>query len=310
MTDKLSMQDIILKLQQYWSSQGCMLMQAYDTEKGAGTMSPYTFLRAIGPEPWNAAYVEPSRRPADGRYGENPNRLYQHHQFQVIMKPSPENIQELYLDSLKELGINPEEHDIRFVEDNWENPSMGCAGVGWEIWLDGMEVTQFTYFQIVGGQEMNPVASEITYGLERLASYVQDVNNVFELEWSDGVKYGDIFKEPEYEHSKYSFEESNQEMLLKMFDDFETEAKKQIANGLVHPAYDYVLKCSHTFNLLDARGAVSVTERAGYLSRIRRMAREIAKAFIAERKKRGFPLIKDEKLRQSLLKDDENKEEK
>ncbi len=304
------MQDIILKLQQYWSSQGCMLMQAYDTEKGAGTMSPYTFLRAIGPEPWNAAYVEPSRRPADGRYGENPNRLYQHHQFQVIMKPSPENIQELYLDSLKELGINPEEHDIRFVEDNWENPSMGCAGVGWEIWLDGMEVTQFTYFQIVGGQEMNPVASEITYGLERLASYVQDVNNVFELEWSDGVKYGDIFKEPEYEHSKYSFEESNQEMLLKMFDDFETEAKKQIENGLVHPAYDYVLKCSHTFNLLDARGAVSVTERAGYLSRIRRMAREIAKAFIAERKKRGFPLIKDEKLRQSLLKDDENKEEK
>ncbi|KIM19198.1 glycyl-tRNA ligase [Apilactobacillus kunkeei] len=310
MTEKLSMQDIILKLQQYWSSQGCMLMQAYDTEKGAGTMSPYTFLRAIGPEPWNAAYVEPSRRPADGRYGENPNRLYQHHQFQVIMKPSPENIQELYLDSLKELGINPEEHDIRFVEDNWENPSMGCAGVGWEIWLDGMEVTQFTYFQIVGGQEMNPVASEITYGLERLASYVQDVNNVFELEWSDGVKYGDIFKEPEYEHSKYSFEESNQEMLLKMFDDFETEAKKQIANGLVHPAYDYVLKCSHTFNLLDATGAVSVTERAGYLSRIRRMAREIAKAFIAERKKRGFPLIKDEKLRQSLLKDDENKEEK
>ncbi|KPN79760.1 Glycine--tRNA ligase alpha subunit [Apilactobacillus kunkeei] len=310
MTEKLSMQDIILKLQQYWSSQGCMLMQAYDTEKGAGTMSPYTFLRAIGPEPWNAAYVEPSRRPADGRYGENPNRLYQHHQFQVIMKPSPENIQELYLDSLKELGINPEEHDIRFVEDNWENPSMGCAGVGWEIWLDGMEVTQFTYFQIVGGQEMNPVASEITYGLERLASYVQDVNNVFELEWSDGVKYGDIFKEPEYEHSKYSFEESNQEMLLKMFDDFEAEAKKQIANGLVHPAYDYVLKCSHTFNLLDARGAVSVTERAGYLSRIRRMAREIAKAFIAERKKRGFPLIKDEKLRQSLLKDDENKEEK
>ncbi|CAI2603027.1 Glycine--tRNA ligase alpha subunit [Apilactobacillus kunkeei] len=310
MTEKLSMQDIILKLQQYWSSQGCMLMQAYDTEKGAGTMSPYTFLRAIGPEPWNAAYVEPSRRPADGRYGENPNRLYQHHQFQVIMKPSPENIQELYLDSLKELGINPEEHDIRFVEDNWENPSMGCAGVGWEIWLDGMEVTQFTYFQIVGGQEMNPVASEITYGLERLASYVQDVNNVFELEWSDGVKYGDIFKEPEYEHSKYSFEESNQEMLLKMFDDFETEAKKQIANGLVHPAYDYVLKCSHTFNLLDARGSVSVTERAGYLSRIRRMAREIAKAFIAERKKLGFPLIKDEKLRQSLLKDDENKEEK
>ncbi|WP_203641098.1 glycine--tRNA ligase subunit alpha [Levilactobacillus andaensis] len=305
MTEKLSMQAIILKLQQYWSAQGCMLMQAYDTEKGAGTMSPYTFLRAIGPEPWNAAYVEPSRRPADGRYGENPNRLYQHHQFQVIMKPSPDNIQELYLNSLKELGINPLEHDIRFVEDNWENPSMGCAGVGWEVWLDGMEITQFTYFQVVGGMEVDPVTSEVTYGLERLASYVQDVNSVFDLEWADGVKYGDIFKEPEYEHSKYSFEESNQDMLLRHFDEYEDEAKKQIANGLVHPAYDYILKCSHTFNLLDARGAVSVTERAGYLSRIRNMARAVARAFVAERKKRGFPLIKDDTLRAKLLADDE-----
>ncbi|MGX6428349.1 glycine--tRNA ligase subunit alpha [Levilactobacillus yonginensis] len=305
MTEKLSMQAIILKLQQYWSAQGCMLMQAYDTEKGAGTMSPYTFLRAIGPEPWNAAYVEPSRRPADGRYGENPNRLYQHHQFQVVMKPSPDNIQELYLNSLQELGIDPLEHDIRFVEDNWENPSMGCAGVGWEVWLDGMEISQFTYFQVVGGMEVDPVTSEITYGLERLASYVQDVNSVFDLEWADGVKYGDIFKEPEYEHSKYSFEESNQDMLLRHFDEYEAEAKKQIANGLVHPAYDYVLKCSHTFNLLDARGAVSVTERAGYLSRIRNMARAIARAFVAERKKRGFPLVKDEKLREQLLADPE-----
>ncbi|AKP65694.1 glycyl-tRNA synthetase subunit alpha [Levilactobacillus koreensis JCM 16448] len=305
MTEKLSMQAIILKLQQYWSAQGCMLMQAYDTEKGAGTMSPYTFLRAIGPEPWNAAYVEPSRRPADGRYGENPNRLYQHHQFQVVMKPSPDNIQELYLNSLKELGINPLEHDIRFVEDNWENPSMGCAGVGWEVWLDGMEITQFTYFQVVGGMEVDPVTSEVTYGLERLVSYVQDVNSVFDLEWADGVKYGDIFKEPEYEHSKYSFEESNQDMLLRHFDEYEAEAKKQIANGLVHPAYDYILKCSHTFNLLDARGAVSVTERAGYLSRIRNMARAVARAFVAERKKRGFPLIKDDTLRAKLLADDE-----
>ncbi|WP_057878937.1 MULTISPECIES: glycine--tRNA ligase subunit alpha [Levilactobacillus] len=305
MTEKLSMQAIILKLQQYWSAQGCMLMQAYDTEKGAGTMSPYTFLRAIGPEPWNAAYVEPSRRPADGRYGENPNRLYQHHQFQVVMKPSPDNIQELYLNSLKELGINPLEHDIRFVEDNWENPSMGCAGVGWEVWLDGMEITQFTYFQVVGGMAVDPVTSEVTYGLERLASYVQDVNSVFDLEWADGVKYGDIFKEPEYEHSKYSFEESNQDMLLRHFNEFEDEAKKQIANGLVHPAYDYILKCSHTFNLLDARGAVSVTERAGYLSRIRNMARAVARAFVDERKKRGFPLIKDEALRTKLLADDE-----
>ena len=304
MADKLSMQDIILTLQQFWAKQGCMLMQSYDTEKGAGTMSPYTFLRAIGPEPWNVAYVEPSRRPADGRYGENPNRLYQHHQFQVIMKPSPDNIQELYLESLRALGIDPLEHDIRFVEDNWENPSMGCAGVGWEVWLDGMEITQFTYFQQVGGLEVRPVAVEVTYGLERLSSYIQDVNSVFELEWADGVKYGDIFKEPEFEHSKYSFEESNQEMLFELFDTYEKEAKKQIENGLVHPAYDYILKCSHTFNLLDARGAVSVTERAGYLSRIRNMARMVARAFVAERKKLGYPLIKDEALRAKLLEED------
>ncbi|MFC6171532.1 glycine--tRNA ligase subunit alpha [Loigolactobacillus jiayinensis] len=293
MSQKLNVQEMILTLQRYWGDQGCMLMQAYDTEKGAGTMSPYTFLRAIGPEPWNAAYVEPSRRPADGRYGENPNRLYQHHQFQVVMKPSPANIQELYLGSLRELGIEPLEHDIRFVEDNWENPSMGCAGVGWEVWLDGMEVTQFTYFQVVGGLNVKPVTSEITYGIERLASYIQDVNSVFDLEWGDGVKYGEIFKEPEYEHSKYSFEESNQAMLLQLFDMYETEAKKQIKNGLVHPAYDYILKCSHTFNLLDARGAVSVTERAGYLARIRNMARAVARAFVDEREKLGFPLLKD-----------------
>ena len=304
MTKKLALQDIILTLQQFWAKQGCMLMQSYDTEKGAGTMSPYTFLRAIGPEPWNVAYVEPSRRPADGRYGDNPNRLYQHHQFQVLMKPSPSNIQELYLDSLRALGIEPKEHDIRFVEDNWENPSMGCAGVGWEVWLDGMEITQFTYFQQVGGLEVKPVAAEVTYGLERLSSYIQDVDSVYDLEWADGVKYGEIFKQPEYEHSKYSFEESNQEMLLNLFDTFETEAKKQLANGLVHPAYDYILKCSHTFNLLDARGAVSVTERAGYLSRIRNMAKSVAKVFVAERKKLGYPLIKDKKLRQELLKEE------
>ncbi|SFH59237.1 glycine--tRNA ligase subunit alpha [Pisciglobus halotolerans] len=290
---QLTFQEIIQTLQHYWSEQGCMLMQSYDTEKGAGTMSPYTFLRAIGPEPWNAAYVEPSRRPADGRFGENPNRLYQHHQFQVVMKPSPENIQELYLDSLKALGINALEHDIRFVEDNWENPSMGCAGLGWEVWLDGMEVTQFTYFQQVGGLECKPVTSELTYGLERLASYIQEVDNVFDIEWTNGVKYGDIFKQPEYEHSEYSFNQSNQDMLLMLFDAYEKEAKAQIAAGLVHPAYDYVLKCSHTFNLLDARGAVSVTERAGFLARIRNMARALAKTFVAEREKLGFPLLKD-----------------
>ncbi|KRM79310.1 glycyl-tRNA synthetase, alpha subunit [Lapidilactobacillus dextrinicus DSM 20335] len=292
MVKHLNVQEMILTLQKFWSQKGCMLMEAYDTEKGAGTMSPYTFLRAIGPEPWNAAYVEPSRRPADGRYGENPNRLFQHHQFQVVMKPSPKNIQEYYLDSLRELGIEPLEHDIRFVEDNWENPSMGCAGVGWEVWLDGMEVTQFTYFQQVGGLTVDPVTSEITYGVERLASYIQEVNNVFELEWGDGVLYGDIFKEPEYEHSKYAFEESDQEMLLTFFNDYEKEALRLIKLGLVHPAYDYVLKCSHTFNLLDARGAVSVTERAGYLSRIRRLAHQVAQAFVDEREKLGFPLLK------------------
>ena len=294
--NSLTFQEIILTLQNYWSDQGCLLLQAYDREKGAGTMSPYTFLLAIGPEPSNEAYVEPSRLPPDGRYGENPNRLFQHHQFQVVMKPSPDNIQELYLGSLRLLGIDPLEHDIRFVEDNWENPSMGCAGLGWEVWLDGMEITQFTYFQQVGGLECNPVTSEITYGLERLASYIQDVDSVYDIQWTKGVKYGEIFIQPEYEHSKYAFESSNQELLLMLFNEYEKEALVQIEAGLVHPAYDYVLKCSHTFNLLDARGAVSVTERAGYLARIRNMARSIAKAFVTEREKLGFPLLQDQSI--------------
>ena len=293
MAKKLSVQEIILTLQNYWSNHGCLLLQAYDTEKGAGTMSPYTFLRAIGPEPWNAAYVEPSRRPADGRYGENPNRLFQHHEFQVVMKPSPENIQELYLGSLEALGINPLEHDIRFVEDNWENPSLGCAGLGWEVWLDGMEVTQFTYFQQVGGLECHPVTSEITYGLERLASYIQEVESVYDLVWTGDVKYGDIFTQPEYEHSKYAFEESNAELLMQLFTDFEKEATVLMEKGLVHPAYDYVLKCSHAFNLMDARGIISATDRAGFLGRIRKMARTIAKTFVAEREALGFPLLKE-----------------
>ena len=293
MSKKLTVQEIILTLQNYWSNQGCLLLQAYDTEKGAGTMSPYTFLRAIGPEPWNAAYVEPSRRPADGRYGENPNRLFQHHQFQVVMKPSPENIQELYLGSLVALGIDPLEHDIRFVEDNWENPSLGCAGLGWEVWLDGMEVTQFTYFQQVGGLECHPVTSEITYGLERLASYIQEVESVYDLVWTGDVKYGDIFKQPEFEHSKYAFEESNPELLMKLFTEYEKEATILMEKGLVHPAYDCVLKCSHTFNLMDARGIISATDRAGFLGRIRKMARTIAKTFVAEREALGFPLLKD-----------------
>lgn len=290
----LTFQEIILALQEYWASQGCLLMQAYDTEKGAGTMSPYTFLRSLGPEPWDAAYVEPSRRPDDGRYGENPNRLYQHHQFQVVMKPSPKNIQELYLNSLVALGIDPLKHDIRFVEDNWENPSLGCAGLGWEVWLDGMEVTQFTYFQQVGGIEVDSVTAELTYGLERLASYIQDVENVYDLEWADGVLYGDIFKEPEYEHSVYTFDESDTELLFKLMDDYEKEATRLIDKGLVHPAYDYVLKSSHTFNLIDARGAISATDRPEYLRRIRTMARNIAKSFLNERAKLDFPLLKTE----------------
>ncbi len=291
---EMNVQTMILTLQEFWSKQNCMIMQAYDTEKGAGTMSPFTLLRTIGPEPWNVAYVEPSRRPADGRYGENPNRLYQHHQFQVIMKPSPINIQELYLDSLKALGINPLEHDIRFVEDNWENPTLGCAGLGWEVWLDGMEITQFTYFQQVGGIEANPVSAEITYGLERLASYIQDKENVFDLEWVEGFTYGDIFKQPEYEHSKYTFEVSDTEMLFGLFNTYEGEAKRALDENLVFPAYDYILKCSHTFNLLDARGAISVTERTGYIGRVRQLARLAAKLYYDERERLGFPMLKKE----------------
>lgn len=303
MKKKITVQKMIQILQNYWADQGCMLLNAYDTEKGAGTMSPYTFLRAIGPEPWNAAYVEPSRRPADGRYGDNPNRLYQHHQFQVVMKPSPKNIQELYLKSLEALGIDPLEHDIRFVEDNWENPSLGCAGLGWEVWLDGMEITQFTYFQQVGGLECRPVTSELTYGIERLASYIQDVDSVYDLLWTDGVKYGEIFYQPEYEHSKYSFEESDPELLMNLFEAYNKEALKQIDNGLVHPAYDYVLKCSHAFNLLDARGVISATDRAGFLARIRNMARKLATTFVEKRKELGYPLL-PEAEREALLKEE------
>lgn len=288
---KKSFQEIILTLQNFWARQNCLVVQPYDVEKGAGTLNPMTFLRSIGPEPWNVAYVEPSRRPADGRYGENPNRLYQHHQFQVIMKPSPDNIQEIYLDSLRELGIEPLDHDIRFVEDNWEHPGLGAWGLGWEVWLDGMEVTQFTYFQQVGGIECRPVAVELTYGLERLASYIQEKENVYDLEWVNGYTYGDVFLQPEFEHSKYTFELSDVEMLFTLFNTYETEAKRLMAEHLVYPAYDYVLKCSHTFNLLDARGAISVTERTGYIARVRNLSREVAQTYYAERERLGFPLL-------------------
>ena len=288
----MTFQQIILTLQKFWSSRGCVLEQPYDVEKGAGTMNPATFLRTIGPEPWNVAYVEPSRRPDDGRYGDNPNLLFQHHQFQVIMKPSPDNIQETYLESLKELGINPEEHDIRFVEDNWESPTLGAWGIGWEVWLDGMEITQFTYFQQIGGIDTHPVSVEITYGLERIAMYIQQKDNVYDLVWTDGVTYGDIWHENEYEQSVYSYELSDHDMLFKLFDMYEAEATRIIKLGYVLPAYDYVLKSSHTFNLLDAAGAISLSERTEYIARVRKLSRMCAKAYLKMRKDLGFPMLK------------------
>ncbi len=288
---KLKFQDIILTLQQFWSEQGCILGEAYDVEKGAGTMNPSTFLRVLGPEPWHVAYVEPSRRPADGRYGDNPNRLYQHHQFQVIMKPSPDNIQELYIKSLERLGIDMKEHDLRFVEDNWESPTLGAWGLGWEVWLDGMEITQFTYFQQVGSQDVRPVASEITYGLERLAMYIQGVENVYDIQWTDYYTYGDIFHQNEYEQSAYAFDLSDEALLFDLFDKYEKEAVRVIEKGYVHPAYDYVLKCSHTFNLLDARGAISVSQRAAFIGRVRKLARLCAECYLEQREKLGYPML-------------------
>lgn len=290
---KLSVQDIILELQQFWSKHQCLIMNPYDVEKGAGTMNPATFLRTIGPEDWNVAYVEPSRRPTDGRYGDNPNRLYQHHQFQVILKPMPDEIQELYLDSLRALGIDPLAHDIRFVEDNWESPTLGAWGLGWEVWLDGMEVTQYTYFQQVGGIECHPISVELTYGLERLASYLQEKENVFDLDYAHGVSYRAIFHQPEYEHSKYTFETANVPLLFDLFSKYEEEARSTIEQKLVFPAYDYVLKCSHTFNLLDAASAISVSERASYIARVRTLAHQVAQLFLNSRLELEFPLLKN-----------------
>lgn len=285
-------QELMLKLLNYWGERGCIIAEPYDIEKGAGTMSPHTFLRALGPEPWKVVYVEPSRRPADARHGENPNRVYQHHQMQVILKPSPDDIQDLYLDSLRAIGIDPLKHDIRFVEDNWEAPTLGAWGLGWEVWLDGMEITQFTYFQQVGGVNCDLESGEITYGLERIAMYLQDVDNVFDIKWNKDFTYGDIFKKAEYEHSVYSFEKADIEVLKELFSIYEGEAKKIMAEGLILPAYDYVLKCSHTFNVLDARGAVSVSQRTNYIGRVRNLARTIASLYIEQRKEMGFPLIK------------------
>jgi len=288
----VNFQNLILSLQNYWAEQGCVIQQPYDIEKGAGTFNPATFLRALGPEPWNVAYVEPSRRPTDGRYGENPNRLQHYYQFQVILKPSPQNIQELYLNSLKSFGIDPLAHDIRFVEDNWEGPTLGAWGLGWEVWLDGMEITQFTYFQQCGGIDLKPISGEITYGCERIAMYLQGVDNVYDLEWTDGIKYGDIHHQTEVEFSHYNFEEADTEMLFKLFDMYEKESLRLIAKDLVFPAYDFVLKGSHAFNLLDARSAISVTERASYIGRVRNMAKLCAEGYVKQREKLGFPLLK------------------
>ena len=287
-----SFQEILLTLQTYWSRQGCVLLQPYDMEVGAGTFHTATFLRAIGPEPWKAAYVQPSRRPKDGRYGENPNRLQHYYQYQVALKPSPPDIQDLYLQSLEALGINPREHDIRFVEDDWESPTLGAWGLGWEVWLDGMEVTQFTYFQEVGSLVCKPVLGEITYGVERLAMYLQGVENIFDLVWTPGVTYGDVYHQNEVEQSKYNFELSDAKWLLGQFNDFEREAKRLMEGGLALPGYEMVMKCSHTFNLLDARGAISVTERAAYIGRVRALSRQVAQAYFASREALGFPMLK------------------
>ena len=292
----MNFQDMVLRLQSYWSEKGCILVQSYDSEKGAGTLNPNTFLRSLGKEPWRVCYVEPSRRPADARYGENPNRLYQHHQFQVILKPSPNDIQDLYLKSLEEIGINSLEHDIRFVEDNWENSTFGAWGLGWEVWLDGMEITQFTYFQQVGAIDCEIESAELTYGLERIALFLQEKDNVFDIDYTDNIKYGDIFKKAEYEHSVYSFEESDIQMLYTLFDTYEKEATKLVEKGLVLPAYDYILKTSHTFNLLDAKGAIGVSQRASYIARVRNMAKKLASAYVAQRESMGYPLMKLEKI--------------
>jgi glycyl-tRNA synthetase alpha chain len=302
--DVKTFQGLILALQQFWANQGCVILQPLDMEVGAGTFHPGTFLRAIGPETWNAAYVQPCRRPTDGRYGENPNRLQHYYQFQVVMKPNPANIQELYLDSLRSLGIDPLVHDIRFVEDNWESPTLGAWGLGWEVWLNGMEVTQFTYFQQVGGLECFPVTGEITYGLERIAMYLQGVDSIYDLVWTEGpegiVTYGDVFHQNEVEMSTFNFEHADVEQLFKNFDHYEAESLRLIENGLPLPSYEMVMKASHVFNLLDARHAISVTERQRFILRVRTLSRGVAQAYYDARKALGFPLAPDA-LRDELL---------
>jgi len=288
----LSFQDLILKLQQYWAERGCVIMQPYDMEMGAGTFHPATFLRAVGPEPWSAAYVQPSRRPTDGRYGDNPFRLQHYYQYQVILKPNPPDLQELYLESLGEIGIDPLAHDIRFVEDDWESPTLGASGLGWEVWLDGMEITQFTYFQQMGGLSLKPVSAEITYGLERIAMYLQDKDSFWELNWSSGTTYGDIHLESEKQWSIYNFEIATVDMLVDLFKKYEEEFKKVISRGLVFVGCEYVLKCSHVFNLLDAREAISVAERTLYIARVRNLAKILCSEYLKQREELGYPLLR------------------
>ena len=288
----LTFQEIILRLQNYWGKRGCVLMQPYDIEVGAGTFNPATFLKALGPEPWRAAYIEPSRRPTDGRYGDNPNRLQHYYQFQVILKPAPDDSQQVYLDSLKELGIDLVCHDVRFVEDDWESPTLGATGLGWEVWLDGLEITQFTYFQQVGGIELEPISLELTYGLERIAMFIQKKDSVYDLVWSDGLTYGNVHHRDEVEFSTYNFQEADVSMHLRLFDMYEAECKRLLEKELVLPAYDYVLKCSHTFNILDARKAIGVTQRVRYIERVRNLARACAEGYLKLRESLGWPMLK------------------
>jgi glycyl-tRNA synthetase alpha chain len=291
----LYLQDLILQLHKFWADQGCVIHQPYDIEVGAGTFNPATFFRVLGPEPWETAYVEPSRRPTDGRYGENPNRLQHYYQYQVILKPSPLNVQDLYLESLSSINIDLLKHDIRFVEDDWESPTLGAWGLGWEVWLDGMEVTQFTYFQQVGGIDLKPISVELTYGIERIAMYLQEVDNVYDLKWNSNTSYGDIHYETEVQFSKYNFDEADVSMNLKLFEMYEGEAIQLLKKNLVLPAYDYCLKCSHSFNMLDARGAISVTERTAYIAKVRNLARKCAREYLKQREEMGFPLLKNKK---------------
>ena len=304
----LNFQEIIFKLQEYWSKQGCAIIQPYDMEVGAGTSHTATFLKSIGPEPWKAAYVQPSRRPKDGRYGENPNRLQHYYQFQVALKPAPENIVDLYISSIQNLGIDLNKNDIRLVEDNWENPTLGAWGLGWEVWLNGMEITQFTYFQQVGGITCKPITGEITYGLERLAMYIQNVDSVYDIQWTDGISYGDVFLQNEKEQSSYNFKFSDSAFLLKAFASHAKQANKLVEENLALPAYEQVLKAAHTFNLLDARGVISVTERADYIGKIRDISRNVAKAYLMSRKKLGFPMANKSHAKEAISELDKKSE--